>query len=157
MQLTSAAFKNGGLIPPKYTCNGENISPPFVWSDVPSQTKSFVFICEDPDLPTALKEKFQIWDHWVLYNIPAHVSHLEEGGQNLPPEACHGLNTWKKEGYGGPCPPDKEHRYYFKLFALNTLLSFSHTPIKTEILAAMHGHVLAEATLIGHYNQPQNQ
>ncbi len=149
MQLTSTAFIDGGLIPKLYTCNGSDYSPPLTWQDVPVGTKSFVLICDDPDAPVGM------WDHWLLYNIPATIMSLPEQMQTPPAGALEGLNSWGKTGYGGPCPPDKEHRYFFKLYALDTLLQFPSPPVKTVLEQALEGHILAHATLMGRYDQPR--
>jgi Raf kinase inhibitor-like YbhB/YbcL family protein len=155
MQLTSSAFEHNGLIPACYTCNGVNMSPPLAWNNAPEGTESFVLICDDPDVPKTAP--VGIWDHWILYNIPAKTCSLGENIQTLPEGTQEGLNTWGETGYGGPCPPDREHRYFFKLYALDTTLRFTQTPRKEDIEQAMKGHVLAETVLIGRYNQPHNE
>ncbi|MBI1954355.1 MAG: YbhB/YbcL family Raf kinase inhibitor-like protein [Proteobacteria bacterium] len=149
MHLESSVFQQNGLIPAKYTCNGEDISPPLKWGEYPLHTKSFVLICDDPDAPKGT------WDHWVLYNIPENCHSFPENMTLLPSGTQEGMNSWGKTGYGGPCPPDREHRYFFTLYALDTLLSFPKTPKKQDIEKAMKGHILAEATLMGRYNQPR--
>lgn len=149
MQLTSTAFAEGGQIPKLYTCNGSDYSPPLAWQDAPTGTKSFVLICDDPDAPVGM------WDHWLLYNIPSTVTSLPEHLKIPPSGALEGLNSWNKTGYGGPCPPDREHRYFFKLYALDTQLQFPNAPVKTVLEQALAGHILAHATLMGRYDQPR--
>jgi Raf kinase inhibitor-like YbhB/YbcL family protein len=147
MKITSSAFENGGLIPKIHTCNGEDKVVPLSWEGIPTGTVSLVMICDDPDAPMGT------WDHWIVYNIPATAKGLYDS--TLPEGARGGLNSWKKEGYGGPCPPDKEHRYFFKLYALDTALSFPAKPTKSEVLKALEGHVLGQAELMGRYDQPR--
>ncbi len=153
-QLTSQAFKNGEEIPSKYTCQGMDISPPLSWSGVPSGTKSLVLIVDDPDAPDPANPKMT-WVHWVLFNIPPEVTDLPEGVKEneLPPGVRSGLNDWHRTGYGGPCPPIGRHRYFFKLYALDTVLDRLERPTKDELEAAMNGHVLAEAVLMGTYEK----
>jgi Raf kinase inhibitor-like YbhB/YbcL family protein len=147
MELTSSAFKQGEKIPSKYTCDRENISPPLTWSDVPLGTKSFALIMEDPDAPSG------VWDHWILFNIPENVTSLPEDLKQLPPGAVLGLNSWNKPSYGGPCPPDREHRYFFKLYALNIILPATLSADKAQIINAMNGHILASTELMGKYHR----
>ncbi len=153
-RLTSPAFKNMEEIPTKYTCEGEDISPPLSWSDPPEGTKSFALIVDDPDAPDPKAPKV-VWVHWVLYNIPAQVRELPEDAdrKGLPPGTKRGLNDWKRADYGGPCPPIGRHRYFFKLYALDTELPDLGVPTKQELLRAMEGHILGEATLIGTYQK----
>lgn len=148
MKLKSAAFKNEELIPIKYTCNGEDISPPLSWSDVPDNAQSLVLICDDPDAPMGT------WDHWILFNLPPSTSGLEENVSEFPENTRFGRNSWNRNDYGGPCPPDREHRYFFKLYALDRTLNLTNGTTKQALLGAMKNHVLAEATLLGRYNQP---
>lgn len=115
--LESSAFNNGGSIPSKYTCDDDDISPPLSWRDAPTDTKSFVLIVDDPDAPVGT------WDHWLLYNIPAATHELAENLTSAPDGAHGGKNSWGKTTYGGPCPPDREHRYFFKLYALDSKLN----------------------------------
>lgn len=147
MSLTSPAFKQGEQIPQKFTCDGDNITPELKWDGVPAGTKSFVFIFDDPDSPKGL------WVHWIVYNIPNTVNSFKENLSVLPTRAKEGLTSSGKTHYQGACPPDREHRYFFKLYALDTTLSFSSSPKKEEVEAAMEGHVLAEATLMGRYKR----
>jgi Raf kinase inhibitor-like YbhB/YbcL family protein len=153
-RLQSAAFAEGGTIPKKYTCEGTDISPPIAWSGMPQGTKSFVLIVDDPDAPDPKAPKMT-WVHWVLYNLPAGSIGLPEGVEAgaLPPGTMGGLNDWKREGYGGPCPPIGRHRYFFKLYALDTVLSGLKQPGKAAVEAAMKNHVLGQATLMGTYEK----
>ena len=152
--LTSPAFANGGEIPSRYTCEGQDISPELRWEGGPSATKSFGLIVDDPDAPDPRAPKIT-WVHWVVYDIPADVHGLPENSdtQRLPPGTKQGLNDWKRVGYGGPCPPIGTHRYFFKLYALDTVLPDLGRPTKAELLNAMKGHVLEEAQLIGTYKK----
>ena len=152
--LTSPAFANGGAIPPRYTCEAEDISPELRWEGESPATKSFALIVDDPDAPDPQAPKMT-WVHWVLYDIPADVHVLPENAatQSLPPGTKHGLNDWKRVGYGGPCPPIGTHRYFFKLYALDAVLPDLARPTKAELLSAMKGHVLEEVQLIGTYKK----
>ncbi len=150
MQITSPAFSEGGLIPSKYTCDGQDISPPLKWKDVPAGTKSLALICDDPDAPIGT------WVHWVAYNIPLEMTHLDEEIQSekeLKSGMRQGNNDWSSIGYGGPCPPGGTHRYYFKLYALDTTLDLKPGATKAQLLKAMEGHILAEGHLMGKYNR----
>ncbi|MBI5447436.1 MAG: YbhB/YbcL family Raf kinase inhibitor-like protein [Gammaproteobacteria bacterium] len=147
--LTSSAFHAGGLIPEKYTCDGEDISPALTWQGAPAGTQSFVLVLDDPDAPVG------IWDHWLLFNIPANTQVLPEGMNALPPGTQEGLNSWHRLGYGGPCPPDTLHRYFFKLYALDTTLSLPEGVKKPLIEAAMQDHILATAELMAKYDRPR--
>ncbi|GGI76784.1 YbhB/YbcL family Raf kinase inhibitor-like protein [Legionella impletisoli] len=144
--LTSEAFKNNGNIPVKYTCQGEDRSPPLTWSNVPDGTQSFVLIVDDPDAQSGN------WVHWVLFNISQSIHGLDEN-TTLPSGATSGLNSWDKTGYGGPCPPSGTHRYQFKLYALDTTLSLGSEARKTDIMNAMQNHILAETKLVGLYSK----
>jgi Raf kinase inhibitor-like YbhB/YbcL family protein len=150
--LTSSAFTDQGEIPVKYTCQGADLSPPLQWSGAPDGTKSFVLIIDDPDAPDPNAPKMT-WVHWVLFNLPADVSALPEGigADDLPASAISGQNDWKRSGYGGPCPPIGRHRYFHKLYAIDAALVLSETGTKSDVEAAMVGHVLAQATLMGTY------
>jgi len=149
--LTSPAFGDHERIPDKYTCEGADISPPLHWEGYPEETVSFVLIVEDPDAPAGT------FTHWVMYNIPADVNELEEDVpkvEKLPSGALQGVNDFNQVGYGGPCPPPgKPHRYVFKMYALDTVLDLVPGVGREEVLKAMSGHVLAEATLIGIYSR----
>lgn len=152
-QLVSPAFTESGNIPTKYTCEGEDTSPPLSWSGAPAGTRSFALIVDDPDAPDPAAPKMT-YVHWVAYNIPASVTELAEGAGKgaMPPGTGPGVNDWKKSGYGGPCPPIGRHRYFFKLSALDTTLDLSD-PTKPDLEAAMKGHVLGTAQLIGTYQK----
>jgi Raf kinase inhibitor-like YbhB/YbcL family protein len=154
MILISPDFKEQGTIPEKHTCDGEDISPALSWSDVPSGTKSFVLIVDDPDAPDPAAPKMT-WVHWVLYNIPVNTDSLTQGIEpnELPKGTLEGLNDWERTGYGGPCPPIGRHRYFHKLYALDTVLPDLGEPTKTEIENAMEGHVISKAQLIGVYQR----
>ncbi len=150
ISITSTAFTDGEMIPRDYTCDGRNISPPLAFADVPEGAKSLAIIVDDPDAPMGT------WVHWVLYNIPNTVSGVPAGiasDRVLPNGAHHGINSFSKFGYGGPCPPSGTHRYYFKLYALDTELMQEPGLSKDELLKAMQGHVLAEGQLMGRYKR----
>jgi len=151
IKITSSAFQSGGAIPVKYTCEGEDISPPLAWSGVPNGTKSLALICDDPDAPAGT------WVHWVLYDLPATASALSEKfptAATLPNGAKQGTNDFGKTGYGGPCPPPgKAHRYFFKLYALDAEVSVKTAATKQDLLRAMEHHILGEGQLIGTYQR----
>ena len=150
IKISSSAFGEGGVIPSKYTCDGENISPPLSWSGVPSETKSFALINDDPDAPAGT------WVHWVIYNIPAAEKELKEGippKENLDNGAVQGLNDFGKSGYGGPCPPGGTHRYYFRIYALDTKLDLQGDITQEKLTDAIKGHILAEGQLMGKYSR----
>ncbi len=152
--LTSPAFTHEGEIPVKHTCDGENVSPPLQWAGIPEGTQSLSLIVIDPDAPHPLFP-IMTWTHWVLYNIPPSATNLDAGVRTaeLPPGTLEGLNDWKRTGYGGPCPPLGRHRYFFKLFALDTVLPDLGTPTRKVLEKAMKGHILAEALLVGTYRR----
>ncbi len=152
--LKSTAFDNGNKIPAKYTCQGENISPPLMWENAPENTRSLVLIVDDPDAPDPKAPKMT-WVHWVLYNIPPGANSLFENikPSELPKGTAQGLNDWGKTGYGGPCPPIGRHRYFHKLYALDTVLKGLKNPTKARVEDAMKGHVIAKAELIGTYEK----
>ncbi len=152
--LTSTAFADHGEIPKQYTCEGADISPPLKWSGAPPGTRSFALIVDDPDAPDPRAPKMT-WVHWVIENIPADAQALPEGAaaRGLPTGAVQGLNDWKRTGYGGPCPPIGRHRYFHKLYALDTVLTGLDRPTKAELLNAMQGHVIAETQLVGTYQK----
>lgn len=154
LTITSSAFAHQGSIPKKHTCEGANVSPPLLWSGVPAGAKSLVLIEDDPDAPDPAAPK-RVWVHWILYNIPATCEGLPEAVKDLPPGALEGLNDWQRTGYGGPCPPIGRHRYFHKLYALDTILPDLGTPTKKALLEAMAGHVVAQAELIGTYQKGQ--
>lgn len=150
IKITSSAFGNGEAIPVRYTCDGENVSPPLKWSNVPQGTKSFAIVNDDPDAPMGT------WVHWVIYNIPANVTELAERIQPLQKlnnGALQGKNSWGKIGYGGPCPPSGTHRYFFKIYALDKTLDLKPGASKEEVLKAIKGHILAEGQLYGKYSR----
>jgi len=149
-ELTSTAFASGELIPRKYTCDGEDISPPLQWNNPPRDTQSFALIADDPDAPRGT------WVHWVLYNLPAETRALPEAvspDAELPDGSRHGKNSWRRLGYGGPCPPSGTHRYFFKLYALDTMLNLAAGANKKQLLRAMEGHILAQAEVMGLYTR----
>lgn len=145
LHVTSSAFSEGQAIPEKYTCDGQNVSPPLTWSGGPANTKSFALICEDPDAPSGT------FTHWVLYDLPGKTTQLAEGSSGGGKE---GANGFGKKGYGGPCPPPgKPHRYYFRIYALDTDSLGSAGSSKENVAAAMKGHILAEGHLMGTYQR----
>ena len=152
LTLTSPVFKNNGSIPAVYTCDGKDISPELHWSNVPKNAKSLVLIVDDPDAPDPAAPKMT-WVHWVLYNIPATATGLAEAIQDsaLPAGTLQGLNDWKRTGYGGPCPPVGRHRYFHKLYALDTMLPDLKRSTKTRVEQAMQGHIIEQAVLLGTY------
>lgn len=154
LTLTSAAFEHNGLIPFRHTCDGDDLSPPLLWTGVPASAQSLVLIVDDPDAPDPAAPKM-IWVHWVLYNLPPHAHGLPEGAaaKDLPAGALQGTNDWKRTGYGGPCPPVGKHRYFHKLFALDVRLPDLKNPDKAALEKAMQGHILAHAELIGLYQR----
>ena len=153
-KITASAFADGQEIPSKYTCDGDDVSPALVWEGLPPGTKSLVLIVDDPDAPDPKAPKMT-WVHWVLYNLPASCTGLDAGvpPSALPPGTKQGQNDWKRTGYGGPCPPIGRHRYFHKLYALDTELPDLGTAPKSAVEKAMTGHVLAEAQLIGTYQR----
>lgn len=150
MKLESPAFKHNESIPIEYTCEGEDVSPPLRWSEPPAGTQSLALIVDDPDAPDP-KHPQRTWVHWVVYEIPADADALPRGGEPLPIGTREGLNDWQRSGYGGPCPPIGEHRYFFKLYALDAQLGELGKPTKSELERAMQGHILAKTELIGLY------
>lgn len=149
--INSTAFSEGERIPDRYTCEGEDISPPLSWSNLPEGVHSLALISDDPDAPVGT------WDHWVIYNIPADSNGLTEAvppNESLADDAKQGLNSWGRTGYGGPCPPPgSPHRYFFKLYALDTILALPADEDKSSVENAMRGHILAEAQLMGTYSR----
>jgi hypothetical protein len=152
MKLTSTAFAHQGAIPRLHTCNGKDVSPAFGWADVPASAKSLVLIVDDPDAPDPAAPKMT-WVHWVLYNLPPGNGQLAQGVAKgaLPAGTREGLNDWKRTGYGGPCPPIGRHRYFHKLYALDTVLPDLGRPDKAAVEKSMHGHVIAHVELVGTY------
>ena len=152
--LTSSAFAHEGSIPARYTCTREDLSPALNWSDVPSNAKSLALIVSDPDAPDPAAPKMT-WVHWVLYNLPADSQGLPEdvSKPQLPKGTLEGINDWKRTGYGGPCPPIGRHRYFFKLYALNTVLPDLNRPTSKQLEKAMQGHILEQVELMGTYQK----
>ncbi|MCG3199428.1 MAG: hypothetical protein GHCLOJNM_03943 [bacterium] len=150
IKVTSSAFKEGDMIPRKYTCQGPDVSPPLAFDSIPEGAKSLALICDDPDAPVGT------WVHWVLFDLPGNTKELEE---KVPPNktlengAVHGLNDFKKLGYGGPCPPSGTHRYFFKVHALDRKLGLPSGATKKDVEKAMEGHVLAMGQLMGKYKK----
>jgi Raf kinase inhibitor-like YbhB/YbcL family protein len=150
LELVSTAFEPGEAIPVNYTCDGEDISPPLQWDEPPEGTVSFALIADDPDAPVGT------WVHWVLYELPVDSRALPEA---VPPDAVlptggrHGENSWKRLGYGGPCPPSGTHRYFFKLYALDSALDLDQGARAEQVRQAMEGHILAEGELMGTFSR----
>jgi len=150
LDIMSTSFGEGDLIPKKYTCDGADVSPQLSWSQPPEGTKSVVLICDDPDAPVGT------WVHWVLYGLSPDTLEISE---NIPDDkevlggAKHGVNDFRKYGYGGPCPPGGTHRYFFKLYAVDTEVDLDSGATKDEVLGAIKGHVLAEGQLMGRYSR----
>jgi len=151
MLIQSPAFEEGEAIPAIYTCDGGDISPPLEWAGVPEDTQSLVLIVDDPDAPDPAAPKM-VWVHWLLYNLPAMATGLPEAVTALPAGTLEGINDWQRTGYGGPCPPIGRHRYFFKLYALDTVLPDLAQPTKDQLLEAIQGHVIEEAVLMGTYS-----
>jgi hypothetical protein len=152
MEILSPAFAHGAAIPARYTCEGSDTSPPLQWHGVPAGARSLVLIVDDPDAPDPRAPKMT-WVHWVLVNLPADLDGLpaDVASSGLPAGTLEGTNDWKRTGYGGPCPPIGRHRYFFKLYALDAELGSRGHPTKAQVEAAMKGHVLAHAELLGTY------
>jgi hypothetical protein len=152
--ITSTSFQHNGAIPSRHTCDGLNISPPLNWSGIPANTKSLVLIIDDPDAPDPNAPK-TTWVHWVLYNIPPDTHGLPEGiaATALPPGTLQGKNDWQKVGYGGPCPPTGNHRYFHKLIALDIVLPDLRLPTKAGLEAMMQGYTIGRAELVGRYQR----
>ena len=151
LKVESDAFEAEGTIPQKYTCDGDDLSPPLSWTEPPAGTESLALICVDPDAPAGT------WDHWVLFNIPPDIGSLPEGIAADPVVeglGTHGSNSWRRLGYGGPCPPQgAPHRYLFQLFALDSSLDLDPGASRTEVEKAMEGHILAQGQLAGKYGR----
>lgn len=154
MTITSTAFGHLAGIPKRFTCDSDNVSPALSWSDIPQHAKSLVLIVDDPDAPTPLAP-VMTWVHWLLYNMPVAVTGLPENVAPgaLPEGTLQGKNDWKQTGYRGPCPPMGKHRYFFKLYALDSALLDLHAPDKAQLEQAMAGHIIAHAELIGTYKR----
>jgi hypothetical protein len=150
IQITSPAFSEGNPIPKKYTCDAEDVSPPLAWSGLPAGTQSMALIADDPDAPVGT------WVHWVIFNLPPTLPGLSEGIAKTPTVegGIQGNNDFRKAGYGGPCPPrGKPHRYFFKLYALDTSLALEAGASKADVEKAMRGHILAQGQLMGTYSR----
>ena len=150
MEIKSAAFKDGAKIPAQYTCDGIDVSPPLEWRNAPAGARSFALICDDPDAPMGT------WVHWVIYDIPSSITKLEAKNpplKELANSAKQGTNDFGTVGYGGPCPPSGEHRYFFKLYALDGPTGLKPGATKAQLLTAMKGHILGEAQLVGKYKR----
>mgnify|MGYP005842557625 CR=1 FL=1 len=143
LSVKSPAFENNQLIPAKYTCDGDDVNPPLAIEGIPEGTKTLALIVDDPDCPTGT------WDHWVVWNIPATTNKIAE---NTVP-GTEGMNDFRRRSYGGPCPPSGTHRYFFKVYALDTKLDLSPTSRKSDLEKAMQGHVLAKGELVGLYRR----
>lgn len=154
MNIYSSSFTDKGFMPTRHTCEGRDISPPLAWSDVPKGTRSLALIMEDPDAPDP-QAPSMTWVHWILYNLSPSIQGIREGvaPEDLPAGALQGVNDWQHVGYGGPCPPIGRHRYFHRLFALDTLLPDLKGPNKVKLESAMHGHIVAEAQLVGLYQR----
>lgn len=155
MEFTSQAFASGAPIPGKYTCTGDDLSPPLRWSNLPDGVRSYALILDDPDAPSG------VFTHWVLYNIPGDIEELEEGfalGRHADWRAESGRNDFGATGYGGPCPPvGEEHHYYFRLFALDTELGIGPGANRNQVLDAVRGHILDHAELMGTYQRARSR
>ena len=152
--LSSSDFTHDGPIPKRFTCQGADVSPELQWSGAPANTRSFALIVDDPDAPDPAAPKM-VYVHWVLYNLPASLNILGQAIEEdaLPQGTLQGLNDWKRTGYGGPCPPIGRHRYFFKLYALDTTLPDLKRPTKAQLEQAMAGHVLGQTMLMGTYEK----
>jgi Raf kinase inhibitor-like YbhB/YbcL family protein len=150
IKITSSVFTEGSMIPNRYTCDAEDVSPDLAWTGVPEGTKSLAIICDDPDAPMGT------WVHWVLFNLPPDINELHAEiplEKTLKNGARHGKNDFGRFGYGGPCPPSGTHRYFFKLYALDTRIKLESGITKAQLLEAMNGHILDEGQLMGKYKR----
>jgi len=150
MKLSSPAFSEGALIPAQYTCLGDDSSPPLAWNDIPAGAKSLALIADDPDAPVGT------WMHWVVFNLPVTAAGLPQGikdEKQLAGGGTQGTNSWRRIGYGGPCPPSGTHRYFFKLYALDTTLSLGNSTTAKDLQGAMKGHILAQTQLMGRFKR----
>lgn len=145
LTITSPAFRHGEAIPARFTCDGADSNPPLVIGKIPPKTRTLALIMDDPDAPVGT------WVHWVVWNIPAQTREIPENG--LPSGAFLGMNSWKRNNYGGPCPPSGSHRYYFRIYALDTLLQLTSSTKKSGLEHAMLGHILAKGELMGTYHR----
>lgn len=156
MKLTSSAFTHNTYLPQKYTCDGQGINPPLKWEQVPTATKTFVLLVEDPDAPSAQHPRPEgPWVHWIVFNIPSPVTQIPENGSISELGAAQGINDAKKNNFYGACPPQGSgvHRYFFRLFALDTKLDLAIGATKEQVMRAMQGHIVAQAELIGLYKR----
>lgn len=145
LNISSPAFNHGGAIPARYSCDGADVSPPLVIDKTPAAARSLALIMDDPDAPAGT------WVHWVVWNIPPQTREIPENG--LPLGSSQGKNDWKRNGYGGPCPPSGTHRYFFRLYALDTSLQLAASTTKAALELAMRGHILAKRELLGTYRR----
>lgn len=145
LTITSQTFTDKGMIPARFTCDGQDVNPPLEWGTTPTGTRTLALIMDDPDAPVGT------WVHWVVWNIRPDTPQIQEN--SVPDGAFQGLNSWKRNSYGGPCPPSGTHRYFFKIFALDTALDLSRTATKAELEIAMQGHILAQGELMGTYRR----
>ncbi len=152
LTLASLAFAHLAAIPPQYTCEGADLSPPLAWTGLPAGTRSLALIVDDPDAPDPAAPKMT-WVHWVLYNLPPTAAGLPEAVRSLPAGTREGINDWQRTGYGGPCPPIGRHRYFHKLYALDVVLPDLGRPTKAQLEKAMAGHILDQAELVGTYQK----
>lgn len=154
LTLRSAGFQDGQTIPRRFTCDGEDVSPPLRWSDPPPSTRSLALVVEDPDAPDPAHPQ-RTWVHWIVFNLPADCPGLPEDADRhgLPAGSRSGRNDWQRAGWGGPCPPIGRHRYFFRLFALDTRLEGLNAPNRTELEQAIAGHILDRAELVGLYGR----
>jgi Raf kinase inhibitor-like YbhB/YbcL family protein len=156
LAIKSSAFLDDGAIPTRFTCDGEDTSPPLEWSGVPDQALSLALVVDDPDAPDPAAPKMR-FVHWVLYNMPPDARGLPEGAGRagkLPPGSREGSNEFKKTGSGGPCPPIGRHRYFFTLYALDTSLTLTDSPSRRDLEAAIRDHILEKAEMLGTYEHP---
>lgn len=144
MQITSSAFEDNGSIPSRYTCDAENVNPPLEFAEIPEETQSLALIVDDPDAPA------KVWVHWLVWNMPPETASLQE---NATPPGTEGTTDFQSTGWGGPCPPSGTHRYILKLYALDTQLQLDSSATKADLEAAMEGHILDQAKLVGLYQQ----
>jgi Raf kinase inhibitor-like YbhB/YbcL family protein len=152
--LSSSAFRDGSAIPSRYTCQGQDVSPPLTWEGAPAGTRSLVLVIDDPDAPDPRAPRVT-WVHWVVYNLPPETRGLVEGAARtgLPPGTAQGRNGWGRRGYGGPCPPIGRHRYFLKLYALDNVLAGLDGPTQGSLEQAMRGHVIGKTQLVGTYEK----
>ncbi len=145
LTISSPAFVNMGPIPPKYTCDGADVNPPLKWEGAPDKAKSLALIVDDPDAPAGT------WVHWVVWNINPADQGISEN--SVPKGAAQGINDFRKQAYGGPCPPSGTHRYFFKIYALDSVLNIQPKSSKADLEKAMKGHIISRAELVGTYKR----